>query len=358
MAWRLRTQARWCARLGSPLYAWLLRRAAADVEEGGPVWLALEGLPVERADAAPLGLAGAVHRLVLGGLLPELAAFYPSAGGRWEGPTGEDPWPAFRASVAANLAQIRALAPLPIQTNEVGRAAALLGGFLLVSNETGLPLSLMEVGASGGLNLLWDRFRFESGAAAFGPADSTVRFVEPFVEGLPPLEVEAVVAKRAGCDLSPVDATTVPGRLTLMSYTWPDQQERFARLRGALEIAAREGVTVKQAEGIEWLGRELSLEPGVATVVFHSIIDLYLSPEQRDEMRRLLEEAARAATPENPLAWLRMEHPDTGDPAAEGWARLRSPEVLLTLWPGGRERLLARSAAHGPPVTWLGGRRG
>jgi hypothetical protein len=129
----------------------------------------------------------------------------------------------------------------------------------------------------------------------------------------------------------------------------------LARLRGALDIAARAGVTVERAEGIEWLGRRLSVEPGVATVVFHSIVDPYLSSQRREEMRGLLEDIARAATPENPMAWLRMEPTREGDPAATDWARAGHPEVRLTLWPGGRERLLAWSAAHGPPVTWLGG---
>lgn len=355
LAERLRTQAGWCERLGSPLYARLLARAADDLAAGGPTWRVLRDLPVERADAAPLGLAGAVHRLVLLGRAPELAPFYPSAGGRWAPEAGEDPWPAFRAVLERHERALRELAPLPIQTNEVGRSAALLGGFLLVGRETGLPLALLEVGASAGLNLLWDRFRYEAGGEGWGPADSPVRFVDPFVDARPPLAVRADVASRAGCDLAPVDAGTDDGRLTLMAYTWPDQVERFERLRGALAVASREPVEVERADGVEWLGRRLVLAEGVATVVFHSVIELYLTPEQRAAIRGVIEESAGAATPENPLAWLRLEHPDTGDPDAKGWARLRPPEATLTLWPGGRERVLARATGHGPPVTWFGG---
>ncbi|HYP54817.1 MAG TPA: DUF2332 family protein, partial [Solirubrobacterales bacterium] len=51
-----------------------------------------------------------------------------------------------------------------------------------------------------------------------------------------------------------------------------------------------------------------------------------------------LREAARRATAEAPLAWLRME------PAGE-WT-----DVRLSTWPDGESRLLARAGYHGSPV--------
>ena len=85
VAERFRWQAGWCGKLGSPLYRDLLDHAAADIERGGPVW---DVLADDTADgdgllpgAQALRLMGAVHRLVLEGRAPELAAFYPSAGG-------------------------------------------------------------------------------------------------------------------------------------------------------------------------------------------------------------------------------------------------------------------------------------
>ena len=81
IARRLRWQAEWCERLGSPLYTAVLERCADDVESGGPAWRLLEGREREPPGAfLALRLAGAVHRLVLMGRLPELAALYPSAG--------------------------------------------------------------------------------------------------------------------------------------------------------------------------------------------------------------------------------------------------------------------------------------
>src|SRR5436309_2284077 len=77
----------------------------------------------------------------------------PTAGAA---PGGGDAWPDFRATVADRVETLRELIDLPVQTNEVGRCAALLGGFLEVARTTGLPLAILEVGSSGGLNLHWD----------------------------------------------------------------------------------------------------------------------------------------------------------------------------------------------------------
>src|SRR5204863_254585 len=77
-------------------------------------------------------------------------------------------WPAFRDTLEQQRDTLRGLVHRPCQTNEVGRAAALFGGFLLVARETGLPLRLLEIGASAGLNLRWDHYRYEQGDAGWG----------------------------------------------------------------------------------------------------------------------------------------------------------------------------------------------
>ena len=57
-----------------------------------------------------------------------------------------------------------------------------------------------------------------------------------------------------------------------------------------------------------WLaGRLAEPVPGVATVVFHSIVWQYLPPATRTAIADALAHAGAAATPEAPLAWLRME---------------------------------------------------
>ncbi|MFY9588493.1 MAG: DUF2332 domain-containing protein, partial [Actinomycetota bacterium] len=239
----LRVQAEWCETLGSPLYAALLPSAADDAEAGGPVWDVMSGREGDPLGSAlALRFTGAVHRVVLEGKAPDLAAFYPSVGGDAAG----DAWTAFRAAVAANVEELRVLITRPVQTNEVGRSAALLGGFLTVARETGLPLRVLEIGSSAGLNLRWDSYRYENGAWTWGDPASPVRFTGIF-SGRAPAVADASVAERSGCDPSPIDATTEDGRLTLLSYTWPDQVHRFALLRGALDVATRVPADITRA---------------------------------------------------------------------------------------------------------------
>jgi hypothetical protein len=56
--------------------------------------------------------------------------------------------------------------------------AALIGGFLTVSAETGHPLRILEVGASAGLNLRFGHFWYQSGEHELGDPASPVRFVD------------------------------------------------------------------------------------------------------------------------------------------------------------------------------------
>lgn len=331
IARRLRRQVGECRRLGSPLYAELLERAAADVETGGPTWEVLRG----HGDDPPLSalalpLMGAVNRLVLSGEEP--GAF----GG----------WDALRDVLARRRDELRELVDLPVQTNEVGRSAALLFGFLAVAASRDLPLRTLELGASAGLNSNWDRYRYEAEGFAWGPADSPVtldwRLFHPTHEKSANYLERIEVASREGCDAAPVDARTEEGRRTLLAYVWPDQRRRVERLRGALEVAAAHPVAVEQAPAGAWAAARLA-EPveGVTTVVFHSVFANYLREDERAELYATIAVAGERATAAAPLAWLRLE----------GIGELA--ELRLTTWPGGEERLLARAGFHGDPVELL-----
>src|SRR5262245_24598740 len=212
VAERMRWQAGWCARLGSPLYAGLLEHAAAEVERCGPAWAVLEHdgvAPSLLPGAQALRLMGAVHRLVLEGRAPALARFYPSAGGV----VADGVQAAFTQTLAEHHDALVDLVERPVQTNEVGRSAGLLGGFLTVAAETGLPLRLFEVGASAGLTLRWDRYAFTAPEGRWGDANSPVRFEPAFTEGHPPLDVHPDIAERAGCDPDPLDPASTEDRI-------------------------------------------------------------------------------------------------------------------------------------------------
>ncbi len=136
---------------------------------------------------------------------------------------------------------------LCVQTNEVGRSRALLPGFLEVARHTGLPLRLLEIGASAGLNLRWDHF--------------------PFLD-VPP---NVRVVERRGCDLNPIDPTLDENRPAMLCFIWPDQTERFQQLNEVIEIARRVPAPVDRSDAVPWLETHLANpHPEVATVVFHS----------------------------------------------------------------------------------------
>jgi hypothetical protein len=329
-----------CELAGSPLYADLLDAVAGDVAAGGvcaPLLAPLSTAPF--GDAVILRFLAAVHLLVLEGEAPSLAAHYPSVGGT----PGPGAGACFVDEVARHRDRLVGQLALGVQTNEVGRSVPLLTGYLELAR-IGLPLRILEVGASAGLNLRFDRYRYEADGMGFGPVDSPLRFVDPWLGRSPDLGRTIEIVSRAGCDLDPIDPGTEVGRLRLRSYLWPDQPQRRARLDAALEVAAAWPVAVDRADAVSWLRRTLDVPvPGCLTVVAHSIVFQYLSTDDRATCVALLDDAGSRATADAPLAWLRME--PGGDQA----------EVRVTRWPGGVTELVARSSYHGPPVVLAAG---
>lgn len=341
MAHWFRTQARRCRDLDSRLYADLLARAAGDIEAGGPCWAILAAYqldPHSPVDLPALRFMAALHRLTLEGRAPALAAEFAAP----EAALGHDhAWRALLDAVTTDRDAVRRLVDDPVQTNEVGRCRTLLGGFLLIAQATGRPLRLLELGASAGLNLRWDRYRYETSRATWGPPGSPVRFRYDFVEGHPPFATDATVVERQGCDLAPIDASSKAGQLNLLSHVWADQPERLRLLRAAFEIAEQVPVRVERAPAEAWIASALRTPaPGVTTVVFHSAFSLYVGRRAWARLRHAIEDAGRRATADAPLAWLRLEH------AGADYG------LRLVTWPGATDRMLATADAHGGHIRW------
>ena len=101
----------------------------------------------------PLRIAGGLHALVLRGDAPILAAAYPP---------NTVPDDVLRAALLATLKTHQDFlldwSRLPPQTNEVRRSAALIAMAHEALHYFDRPIVLSELGASAGLNLMWDHF--------------------------------------------------------------------------------------------------------------------------------------------------------------------------------------------------------
>jgi hypothetical protein len=230
------------------------------------------------------------------------------------------------------------------QTNEVRRSACLLPGFLTVARETGRPLRVFEVGASAGLNQLWDHYAYDYGAAgSWGASEAAVRLDAEWRGAAGPLDGVAVVATRAACDRKPVDIRNPVARRRLKAFVWADQFDRLARLEGALALALEEGVAVETADAVGWTATRAAPAAGAATVLAHSVFWQYMPPESQRALTEVIADLGSRASHAAPFAWLRME-PAPG--------ALMPMELRLTVWPGGRERRLAVVHPHGAWVEW------
>jgi hypothetical protein len=285
-----------------------------------------------RGDAVPLRLAAGLHALVLSGRDAELAAVWPAP----EGVTDAVLWGTVASALARHEGWLSGWLDRAPQTNEVARSAAVIAA----AHWLGGPMAVSELGASAGLNLLFDRWRLETEAGALGPAAAPVRLA-PRWDGAMPADGGVVVTERAGVDLHPCDP--VADRLRLMSYVWADQTGRLARMAAALEVAGRERPEVARGDAVDWLAARLAVRrPGVLHMVFHTIAWQYFPAAAQARGAALLSEAGARADPAAPLAHLSMEADGRRDGAA----------LVLTLWPPGERFALGRVDFHGRWLRW------
>lgn len=338
------SQADACNELGSPFTARLCRLAAERLSgTDGPVPSLITTWPQDRVgpDALALRFCGALHALKRRGYDP-LVAVYPPA------KISDDAlWQAVAEAMAEEAAFITQRMQSAPQTNEVRRSAALFPAFALIAARfPGKDLVLSEIGASAGLNLMWDRYAYRLGGRHFAPATGEAPFeIAPDWTGPLPPEATIAVGERAGCDLNPLDASDSDDCERLLSYIWADQADRLERTEQALALARATGVTVEKADAVEWLGDRLAASrQGKVHIVYHTIAWQYLPFAARAEGERLLAEAGARADDNAPLCHIAMEA-DVERPGAG---------LTLTVWPGGETLKLGRADFHGRWIDWRG----
>jgi hypothetical protein len=323
----------------SPLYQRLSRGIAADGELSALADDCPPGQP------APNLLLASVHYLLLSAHRNHpLAAFYPSlAPGE---PASGDPFPLFRAFCLEHAAALRALlTERRVQTNEVRRSACLLPAFLLAAHLAGSrPLALIELGASAGFNLLWDRYAYRYGdGPRLGPPDALLELACQ-IRGsrrLPPAGSWPVVASRTGVDLNPVNIHDDDAVLWLQALIWPENTHRAECLRLAVEAARTERPAVLAGNALALLPGLLQAAPAEAGIcVFHSFALYQFSPAQRAELAGRL---AHYAAGRPCLFWIGLE-----------WMGGPQPLLSLASFTNGVkvDKILAACHPHGEWIEW------
>lgn len=295
-----------------------------------------EGNPDGWADGLPLRLCGGLRALVRRGEAPSLAACYPPN----PLPNEEGFWAIING--ALDHPDLLPWLDNPPQTNEVGRSNALMGGLLVVATTFGKPIHLYELGASAGLNLILDHYGYDLGGTRAGNVDSPLQ-LKPDWTGPPPPAAPVEIVARSGVDIQPMDVWR--DRERLLAYVWADQQRRIEQLETALRVAASYPPPVEAGDAADWVEAKIALEPlpGAARVVMHSVAYQYFPERTQQRIARRMADAGARSSSDAPLAWLRFEKE-----AGEDQTTLR-----LTLYPDGKDRLLARCQPHGSAIKWL-----
>ncbi|MCW7944361.1 hypothetical protein AAW14_20415 [Streptomyces hygroscopicus] len=272
-----------------PVSGSMLARLTDDIVARGPISRLIAHHPEAGEPLFCLRALAGVRLLVLTGRAPDLAAHLerltPNLG---NAEYIERTWTLFRQALLSHPAEILAAMDRPVQQHQPTRAGVLLRGLGML----GAPrIRLLELGACAGLNLLLDRYRWFGPGWEWGDANSPVRLA---TDG--PVPGDFGIVDRAGCDLAPRDAADPVDAMILRSFIPPERDIEQMELDDAMALAARTGLRIDKADVIEWLVTKLSAtydEPGVLTVVWHSLFWWYLPPEKQVAIDRILAMASR-----------------------------------------------------------------
>ncbi len=226
------------------------------------------------------------------------------------------------------------------QTNEPARCATLLPALAQLPG----PLALIEVGASAGLTLLFDRYSYDYDGYVIAGSDPDAPTLRCALRGPVPRPTRIPdIAWRAGLDLNPLDVTRDDDVRWLSCLVWPGEADRAGRLAAAVASARRDPPPVHRGDLLTDLPALAAQAPAEATlVVYHSAVLAYVAAPDRDRFARTV--AGLAAV------WLSNEAPGV----VPGLGFTDFLEGTFVLGQDGRTPL-AFTDGHGAWLQWLAG---
>lgn len=327
----------------APLYA---RLSAGIAEDRSLAGLLLTAPPTQRQ---PVLLLGCVHELLLTASgSEELARYYPNL---TSDPDPGDPVPAFRELCrrrSDELAEL--LRARRTQTNEIGRCALLLPAFGLLADEMGV-LAHLDVGTSAGLTLLLDRYRYVYEPGGQLGADSPVTMTCGTRGNVPVPATVPEIGARRGIDHVPVDVGDEAQSRWLEACVWPDQIDRFERLRAAIQLAQSTELDVQLGDAVnDTAGHVRELGAHGHPVVTNTWVLNYLTGPQRQTYVDVLDGVGQRLD----LSWVYLESPFLTPelPGPQGDAALDRTVLVLVRWRAGQRTIDHLADAH-PHGYWL-----
>jgi hypothetical protein len=254
-------------RGSSELYEHLSRKIAKDDEILELCTLAREGQPI------PNLLLGAVHFLLFKGKEHGLKEYYPSI---VQFPREkEDVFVHFKSFCQVYRDEIISILKSKlVQTNEVRRCAYLYPAFCYIYDKVKKPLSIIEIGTSAGLLLLWDKYRYSYGTnEVYGNLVSKVHIsTEIKGDNIPSLLKESPpVASKIGLDLHVSNLGNPEDKLWLQSLIWPEHKERFELFENAANHFNENPPKLLEGDGVALLTNVAKQMPkDTALCIFHT----------------------------------------------------------------------------------------
>ncbi len=244
-----------------------------------------------------------------------------------------------RALVSQNSAELSEVKMARrTQTNEPARCATLLPALAQLPP----PLALIEVGASAGLTLLFDRYSYDYAGHQIAGQDPQAPTLRCTPRGPVPLPAQLpAITWRAGLDLSPLDVTSDDDVRWLSCLVWPGEGDREQRLAAAIAAARRDPPVVHRGDLLTDLPALAAQAPAEATlVVYHSAVLAYVTPADRQRFAGTVRGL--------PAVWLSNEGPAVL-PGIPVHAYHGAPFVLAR----DGKTALAITDSHGTWLQWL-----
>lgn len=291
-------------------------------------------------------LFASIHYLILKGKDNGLSVFYPDTTDNPE--MEKDPYPLFRDFCRDYRSEIKLLLKSKyVQTNEVQRCSLLMPALNQVYSEAKEPLSVVEVGTSAGLNLLFDQYRYDYGKDFIvGNRNSEISLkcvlkgdnFPPLKDGLPKINF------KAGIDLNPIDPHDEEAVTWLKALIWPEHTKRRRTLEAAILEAQKHNLELVRGDALEVLQKIIDRVPLDSALCVFSTFTLNQFPRKKHE--KFTDHLVRASI-QRPVYSINIGFAD-GDSH-------QFPEIMLTRFQGGKakEERLAICHPYGEWLEWL-----